>query len=416
MSMGLPIIKPRWLLPVFALHLGIALGFLGLLVKAARDDLLWRADLTAFYTGGAIVRQGLGPHLYDLNLQTRVQQAILGPGRMFYDGVLPFNNPPYFALVMVPFSLLPLGLAFWCWTALQVGILVRVIQRLQSMSSGWDATERRLLFSAFLAFFPLSLQFLYGSLSLFTLWCLIEFYLALRREKETWAGFWLALAAVKPQVALFPAIILLGGRRWRAMITAAATGLVFLGITPAVLGPSIWLDYLRWLAATSGYFDRFGVYPKGMTNLKGMLTLWLGVGRAPLIQWITGIALVVGALAALVLWARGRWEPERPVFNRRFSFTLTLGLLLAPHLNQQDCLSLVLPAILFYDVWRYAPKLRVAAAAFLLSWPVLFLLEEFYLRGRLGIRLPVVLITVLLVWIGWMGWRTGPEVPRGSRV
>jgi len=110
----------RWLI---AFHLGIALGYLVLIIKAALEDLLWRADFTAFYTGGAIVRQGQGPQLYDLDLQTRVQQAILGPGRMFYDGVLPFNNPPHFALVMVPFSMLPLGLAFWCWTALQVGIL-----------------------------------------------------------------------------------------------------------------------------------------------------------------------------------------------------------------------------------------------------------------------------------------------------
>jgi len=156
----------RWLI---AFHLAIALGYMGLLIKAALEDLLWRADFTAFYTGGAIVRMGLGPQLYDLELQTRVQQAILGPGRMFYNGVLPFNNPPHFALVMIPLSMLPLGLAFWCWTALQVIILARVIQRLRSMSSGWDATERGLLFSAFLAFFPLFLQFLYGSLSLFVL-------------------------------------------------------------------------------------------------------------------------------------------------------------------------------------------------------------------------------------------------------
>lgn len=390
----------RWLI---ALHLGIALGFVGLLVKAALDDLLWRADFTAFCTGGAIVRQGLGPRLYDLNLQTRVQQAILGPGRTFYDGVLPFNYPPPFALVMVPFSLLPLGLGFWCWTAVQVGVLARVFRLLSTLTAGWAMEERWMLFSAFGAFLPLLIQFLDGSLSLFVLMCLMELYLALKKGKDGWAGFWLALAAVKPQVALFPAIILLGGRRWRAILTAAATGLVFLGITAVVLSPAIWPDYLRRLAATSSYFDHFGVYPEGMMNLKGTLTLWLGAGQAPLIQAVTGIAMAIGALAALILWARGRWEPERPVFNRKFSFTLTLGLLLAPHLNQQDGLSLILPAVLFYDTWRHAPKLRAAAAAFLLSWPMLFLLEQFYLRGRLGVRLPVVLVTVLLVWMGWRG-------------
>jgi len=400
----------RWLT---AFHLGIALGYVGLLIKAALDGLLWRADLTAFYTGGAIVRQGLGPHLYDLELQARVQQAILGPGRMFYDGVLPFNNPPHFALVMVPFSLLPLGLAFWCWTALQVVILARVIQRLRSMSFGWDATERWLLFSAFLAFFPLFLQFLYGSLSLFVLWCLIEFYLALREEKEARAGVWLALAAVKLQAALFPALVILAGRRWRALAGASAAGVLILGATSAILGPSIWPDYLRWLAATGSYFDHFGIYPDGMINLKGTLTLWLGGGRASIIQTITGVALAVGALGVVILWARRRWEAWHPAFDLWLSFTLVLGSLLSPHQNQQDCLILTLPIALFYGFLRRTDQPTRPLTAFLLTWPVLFLLEQFAIRGRLGIRLPVVMVTALLVWIGVQG--LSPRKPPTSR-
>ncbi len=386
----------RWLV---AFHLAIGLGYLGLIIRAAVDGLLWRADVTAFYTGGAIVRQGLGPQLYDLDLQARVQQAILGPGRMFYDGVLPFNNPPHFALVMVPFSLLPLGLAFWCWAALQVGILVRVIQRLQFLSAEWERVERWMLFGAFFAFFPLFLQFLYGSLSLFVLWCLTEFYLALREGRDARAGVWLALAAVKLQAALFPALVILGARRWRALAGAGAAGLVIFGVTTAALGPSIWPDYLRWLAATGSFFDHFGVYPDGMINLKGTLTLWLGAGQAPIIQTITGITLALGALGVLIFWARHRWEPERPSFDLQFSFTLLLGALLSPHQNQQDCLIYALPIALFYDSLHRLGRPTCPLIGFLMAWPVLFLLEQFAIRGRLGIRLPVVLTVILLGWI-----------------
>ena len=395
-----------------AFHLGIALGYGGLLMKAVLEDLLWRADFTAFYTGGAIVRQGLGPHLYDLNLQARVQQAILGPGRMFYDGVLPFNNPPHFALVMAPFSLLPLGLAFWCWTALQAGVLVRVVQRLRWLSANWNPAERWLLFSAFLAFFPLFLQFLYGSLSLFVLWCLIEFYLAFREGKEARAGVWLALGAVKPQAMLFPVLVILGGRRWRALAGAGTAGVLILGATSAILGPSIWPDYLRWLAATGSYFDHFGIYPDGMINLKGTLTLWLGGGRASIIQTITGVALAVGALGVVILWARRRWEAWHPAFDLWLSFTLVLGSLLSPHQNQQDCLILTLPIALFYGFLRRTDQPTRPLTAFLLTWPVLFLLDEFALRGRLSIRIPVALVTILLVWMGVQG--LSPRKPTTS--
>ncbi|MCX8068089.1 MAG: DUF2029 domain-containing protein [Anaerolineae bacterium] len=379
--------------------MGIALGYLGLFVKAALEGLLWRADLTAFYTGGTIVRLGLGPRLYNLALQTRVQQAILGPGRMFYDGVLPFNNPPHFALVMAPFSLLPLDISFWVWAILQVLVLIQVLRRLRFLSAEWDPMDRWLLLSAFFAFFPLFLNFLYGSLSLFVLWCLIEFYLALRQGKDAWAGVWLTLAAVKPQAALFPALFLLSGRRWRALLGIGVAGAVIVGVTTTILGPSIWPDYLRWLVATSGYFDRFGVYPEGMINLKGTLTLWLGTERAPLIQTITGIALVTGAVGILSIWAFRGWKLERARSDMLFSFTLLLGALLSPHQNQQDCLIYALPIALFYESLRHLGRPTRPLTAFLMTWPVLFLLEQFVIQGRLGMRLPVVLTLILLGWI-----------------
>ncbi len=344
----------RWYI---ALHLGIPLGFGGLLLKAARDGLLWRVDFTAFYTGGAIVRDGLGSQLYDLSLQTRVQQAILGPGRVFLDGVLPFYNPPHVALVMAPFSLLPLDVSFWCWTVLQVGVLIRVIQMVCILTPDWTKMERWVLFSAFGAFFPLLLQFLHGSLSLFVLLCLMEFYQALKGSKDSRAGFWLALAAVKPQAVLFPALILLGGRRGRAIVGAGVVGWILLGFSATVLGLTIWLDYLRLLRAASGYFDRYGIYPGRMVNLKGTLTLWLGIGHAPLIRTVSGIALLVGALAVLILWAWRKWDPQRPDFDLWFSFTLILGTLLSPHFYPHDCLIYLLPVILFLSEFRASHRL-----------------------------------------------------------
>lgn len=390
----------RWLI---ALHAGIALGFIGLFIKAALDGLLWRADFTAFYTGGIIVRQGLGRYLYNLALQTRVQQAILGPGRMFWDGVLPFNNPPHFALVMALFAFLPPAPAFWCWMALQAGLLVVVVRRLRVLTSDWTEREYRALVSTFGAFLPMLLQLLYGSLSLFVLLCLIGFYLALREGKEGRAGVWLALAAVKPQAMLFAALAVLGGRYWRVIITAGVTGLIIVGWTAAVLGPSIWLDYLQWLSATSGYFDRFGVYPEGMINLKGTLTRLLGVEQASLIQTVSGIALGGGALGVLILWAWRQWKPQQPIFNLWFSFTLTLGSLLSLHQNQQDCLMAVLPATLFYTYLRPRGPGAHTAAYFLLSWPIIFLIDEFLLQKALLVRLPVLLTLTLLIWTGWVG-------------
>ncbi|MCS7178673.1 MAG: DUF2029 domain-containing protein, partial [Anaerolineae bacterium] len=308
--------------------------------------------------------------------------------------------PPHFALIMAPLSLLPLDLAFGCWAVFQVGLLGLLLGRGASLVAQWNSTERWVLLSGLLAFFPLFLHFLYGSLTLFVLLCLVEWALALKKGNDLRAGIWLTLAAVKPQAALFPALVLLGGRRWRALAGASAAGLLIIAGTAALLGPTIWPDYLRWLATTSGYFDRFGIYPEAMDNLRGTLALWWGAERASLIQGVSMGALATGAVVVLALWARSRWVPGEPEFDLRLALTLVLGALLSPHQNPHDSLVLLLPAVLFYDALRRVGRPTRAIAAFLLSWPVLFLLEGFVLRGALGIRLPVLLMVVLLGWIG----------------
>ncbi len=136
-------------------------------------------------------------------------------------------------------------------------------------------------------------------------------------------------------------------------------------------------------------------------NLKGALTLWLGVGQASLIQ---GIALVAGALAILIWWARVEWEPWQPDFDLWFSSTLILGTVLSPHLYIHDCLVYLLPVVLLLNFMRRTGQSIRALMLFLMSWPLLFLLDAFFFQGRLGIRTPVLLVVVLLAWMAWIGW------------
>ena len=86
---------------LFYMNVAIALSYVGLILVAARQDLLWRADFTAYYTGAAMIRDGIGRRLYDLDLQTAYQQRILGQ-RSFLGGLLPYNSPPHLALLLVP--------------------------------------------------------------------------------------------------------------------------------------------------------------------------------------------------------------------------------------------------------------------------------------------------------------------------
>jgi membrane protease YdiL (CAAX protease family) len=117
-----------------------------------------------------------------------------------------------------------------------------------------------------------------------------------------------------------------------------------------------------------------------------------------LINTASLVGLAASVIVTLWIW-RGNWRPDRPDFELRMALTITLGLLFGLHVNPQDGLVLVAPAVLFYDYLRRSNLPRQGYAIFALSCPTLFLISEFTVGGALGIRFPVVAEIILVTWI-----------------
>lgn len=378
-------------------------GYIAIAAIVVKNDLVWTADLAAFYTGGAIVRDGLGERLYDLELQTRYQRDILG-GRNFLGGLMPFNNPPHNALFFAMLARFPLQTAYGMMAAFQALLLIGTLNALWRIGAAWTPRERVLAVGYTLAFYPLLSTFLLGALSLLVLLCLLHVYLALKRHSEISAGAWLLLISVKPQTAILPGLALLFGRRWRAILTVGLGGLALVGFGALWLGPAIWVDFVEALRLSSSSFDKYCIYPSGMHNLKGTLAIAFGKQHAALINAASlgGFLLSVGATAWL--W-RGPYDPDRPDFELRLSMTMTMAVLFGLHVNPQDSLLLVAPAAIFYEYLRRTNLQRRAYGVFIWICLPLYLIGELGIREGLGIRLPVVAILILLGWQVNALWR-----------
>src|SRR3989442_10323713 len=110
----------RMLLTLFlagmlSLHLLLAWNAAGLIRKGY-------PDFTIFYSAGKIVRQGLGAKLYDEQTQYRIQQEFAA-GVSIRQGPLPYNHPPFEALIFVPFTWLPYFTAYLLWDVINLLIL-----------------------------------------------------------------------------------------------------------------------------------------------------------------------------------------------------------------------------------------------------------------------------------------------------
>jgi hypothetical protein len=388
-----------WVLAALAINAALALVAAALWLATGAPDGFVRADFTAFYAAWSIVRDGRGTALYDLALQGEYQARLM-PGTQFEGGVLPYVNPPHLTLPFVPLAWLPRPVAFGLWTAAQLLLLGWTVRWFGwRLAAGWPARSRWLLVSALLAFPPLLSTLLLGAFSLPLLVALIGLYAALTAGRGPAAGAWLVLLTLKPQVAVLPVLLLLGARRWAALVSALLIGLGLAAAATLLLGAGIWSDYLQLARGHMLLFDRLGVDPARMWSLRGTLALWLGGERADLINAVSGGLLLVAAGITLWLW-RGPWRPGTPAFDLRVALTLTLALLTAPHLNPHDGLLLALPVALGYRALRASGQPASAFAAAALAGPAAVLVAEAALGPRAGIRLPTLAMLLLALWLG----------------
>ena len=208
------------------------------------------SDFSAFYSAGRIVSAGHGGQLYDLGVQREAQRIF--SEKFGRPPLLPFNHPPFEALIFAPLSLLPYGMAFVVWMscniAMSIGAIFLVRPYLQSLQNSFDLA---LIATSFFA--PLLVAISQGQDSIILLFLFALCLVSLLRGREGLAGCTLALAMFKPQLAL-PAMLMLtlAHERWRRLLagffsTCIALSLVSVGVVgwrafinyPAVLVQSV---------------------------------------------------------------------------------------------------------------------------------------------------------------------------------
>jgi hypothetical protein len=382
------------------------------------------ADYTAFYTGWQLLLQGHGSQLYDPLAQAAMQRQVLG-GMTFVDGLAPFTNPPHLVLPFVPLGLLPLNISFLVWTVIQVGFLAAALGLvLRGPARDWRPAERLAMCGWLVGSPCLAIAFFQGSFSLLVVLGVTAAFVALESGRDRIAGVALALASVKPQGMIGPAVAVLVGRRWQAVAAGLAVGASLAVAATAAFGPGVWMSYIDFLGQYTASFDRYSVDPAVMWNVRGTLTLLLGRGNAGLINAASFAAFAAGAAAVGLLWSSGWRRATRADAgsnSARFGLTIVITVLTSPHLNPHDDLLLVVAAIAAYAAWRKSPRAPLLALALGIA-PAAILFTNGLSAGApttLPIRVPTLLALALGVVLAiavrerrGMG-TTDPRVPAG---
>jgi glycosyl transferase family 87 len=370
-------------------------------------------DFTIFYAAATIVGEGSGQKMYDGEAQYRVQKEFAGDidSRR---GPLPYNHPPFEALIFLPLTLLPYRYAFLVWDMLNTVALFGVSLILRRHLSVLRAIRPWEFVLGSMAFFPVFATLLQGQDSILLLLLFVLGFNALKIDADFSAGCWFALGAFKFQLVLPLILLVVFWRRKRVAMGFVLVSCILALISIMLVGWEGMLRYPAYVLRIARASSLGGVPPQLMPNVRGLVEGWSVTSGSFNFGTVVGAALVLMVSSIVFFFAAWpRAGPQERELDLRFSLAVIVTVLVSWHTNAHDLSLLILPLTLVADYFIALPvKTRRRNLALIV--PVLpILVSPLWIVLWLG-NGKVNLMALPLLW--WV-WEVGRELsPVASRV
>ena len=329
-----------------------------------------------------LAAEGHAALAYNPDVLHRVQAAYAEFGS---GGNLPFGYMPAFLLPMLPFSLLPYGLAMIIWVCVTLGLYLVALKQL--------VPKAGMLALAFPAVF---VNCDIGQNGLLTGAVLFAAGMYARRGGQlhtrqgaavlAQAGLLAGCLIIKPQLAVLLPLIFVAGRHWRAIAGAALSSITITAAGLLAFGGSV---FIAWIDA----LPNFGKIAKDGTVGWIHFTSVYAAGRQAGLEAGGAIALhlLITAAAAALAWRV--WRSSGDVLQRASTLACATALS-SPYLFLYDQVILI---IAFF--WLAQRKVSPFVLAPLWCLPIISVAQYGGYTGpvNLGPVVPIVLCG-LIAW------------------
>ncbi len=338
-------------------------------------------DWLIFYTAAQAWRDGHAHLAYDQVWLAHTMNKAFAPwisNPMPYPG---FHYPPTWLLILAPFSLLPMAVAYAVSQVLSFsGLLLALRKAYRDRAQFW-------VMSASLLLAPAASNNVLSGQNGFLVCGLFVAGFSLLETQPILGGAALGLASFKPQICLMIPFALLGARNGRAIAGAAASAAGLAAVSLAVFGPeiwSIWLGLMLHPRHDVGYssVDWGRLWDDSVFTCAQLL----GAGKVA--------ANLCQAVATLMAGACVYFSFRRPMtMDLRCAVFLAASVVGAPHVSPYDMVLLALAATIV--AWNgFGEAFRpIALAAPMLAW-----LAPIYTPPRVsavGLAAPLVIFALI---------------------
>ncbi|MBR0708209.1 glycosyltransferase family 87 protein [Bradyrhizobium liaoningense] len=285
------------------------------------------ADFDAFHIVAQRVWRGDLDQVYHFGALLKMQMEAAGGTT----GFMPWTYPPQYGLLLAPFALLPVGVAYLLFTTATLALYLAVLRTISGANFAL----------ALVILFPALVITIGSGQNGFLTGALIALVCLNLERRPLLAGLALGAMVIKPHLAIVVGVYLLATRRWVALATAAVVVLASSLLCTLLFGWQIWAAWLGAIRESASYLEQ-GSYP-----LYRMISAYAALCKAGLPASIAfwGQVTVAGLalLAVLVGTARGT--------SSRFALGITvmLSVMISPYAYDYDLpmlgigLALILP-------------------------------------------------------------------------
>jgi hypothetical protein len=351
------------------------------------------ADYLAHYSAGYILRYMSPERHYDLDLQRQIQESVAPPERL--ERYYYYNHPPFLAGILGWVTTEDYNASYFRWVLVLIvfhltslSLLLHLMRRFQ-----WQTEELLVLGISGLLFAPLFVAYLKGQDSTFLLLGVSLWTFGLLTSRDRVAGLGLALAAIRPQVALVLAILFLFKRR-RVWWWFLAWGLILLVYCYLLVGVQGLEGFVQVLLFSG---QGTGIDVDKMVTLMGAI-LRLFPNIDPGLFHIIGY----GGYALAILFLCFLWAKSRALEFKQVGLAILLSMVFSPHMHKHDLSLLLIPALgaatilAVNHVWsrKYAVLLPLGASLILAVNDISYIKTVVYL---------LMLALALFLWFpGWL--------------
>ncbi|MFK8000764.1 MAG: glycosyltransferase family 87 protein [Polyangiales bacterium] len=378
------------------------------------------SDFSTFYSAAHLASHGGASDIYNPEKLAETHGSLVGQAPGSVNTASFFLNPPTFLLALTPFSALPYGSAALAWLLFSLFLLGLCAWLVAHELKPGLSTPKLLVLACL--FVPAQVSLSLGQNTALTLAVSCAAFFALRKRRDFVSGLLVGVLIIKPQLGLGFALVLFGGRRYRAIAGAAFSASLLCGASYLAF-PEAWPGFFGSVASSTDYVRGLsGAFPVHLsTSVPAALDLvLLPLGRT--LPPILGAAFLI-AVAVVVMrrFLRLSWEPGSRCWDLSVAAALALAWISSPHLLLYDVTLFLLPAAIAgvhlskparpfggqaFSAWTFV---ALMASAFWIQL-VLGRLQTWQLANGLPRVLPQLVTVALVVW-SWKLWRlaSGPE-------